>query len=111
MRICVIGLGQIGASLAGALAQSDASDYIIGYDANAQAVKAALADRFIHSAADSAIDAVADADVVVLAVYIGAILDLLPQIAPHLKSGALVIDVGSTKAHIVQAMNALPAHV
>lgn len=111
MRICVIGLGLIGASFAGALAQADEAHHIIGYDTRADVTQAMRRDGFIHHIAPNIAEAVLDADLVILAIYIQGILDMLPQIAPHLKQGALVMDVGSTKAQIVEAMNALPSHV
>lgn len=48
----------------------------------------------------SAEEAVADADIVVLCPPVEHIIALLKTIAPHLKPGAIVTDVGSTKANI-----------
>ncbi len=51
--------------------------------------------------------AVTDADLVVLATPVGVTSKLLPQLVPHLKSGAIVTDVGSTKAEVTKAADSL----
>lgn len=51
------------------------------------------------------------ADVVVLATPIKTILKLLDTIAPMLKPGTLIIDLGSSKQKIVAAMDTLPDHL
>jgi prephenate dehydrogenase len=53
-----------------------------------------------HASTDMAAS-VASADVVLLGVPVGAIHSTLQHIAPHLQEGALVMDVGSTKADVV----------
>ncbi|MCA9887039.1 MAG: prephenate dehydrogenase/arogenate dehydrogenase family protein [Anaerolineae bacterium] len=108
MKISIIGLGLIGASLATCLKASNAEATLIGYDQSEQATISALAKGTIDQAATTVEEAIADADMVILAVFVEAIKHILADIGPMLKPGAIVLDVGSTKAQIVEAMNLLP---
>ncbi|MDF3606048.1 prephenate/arogenate dehydrogenase family protein [Paracoccus sp. DMF-8] len=69
-------------------------------DTRATAAEIGLVDRVT----DSAIAAVRDADLVVLAVPVGAMGDIAAEIAPHLKPGAVVTDVGSVKQAVIEAV-------
>ena len=55
--------------------------------------------------ADTAAEAVREADHVVLCVPVGAIGAAMAEIAPHLKPGAIVSDVGSVKSAVVEAVS------
>ena len=111
MKISIIGLGLIGASIAASLKAINADVTLTGYDRNEQATISALTQGHIDHAATTIAEAVAEADMVILAVYVEAIKDILAEIGPILKPGAIVLDVGSTKAQIVEAMNLLPEGV
>ncbi len=110
-RVAILGLGLIGASLAAALHTSGTVDTLVGYDIDPQAMHAAHAAHFIDEQATDDAQAIHNADVVVLAMPVQGILNALRQVATHAKANALIIDVGSSKTQIVQAMNALPAHL
>ncbi|MAU09165.1 MAG: hypothetical protein CL607_05035 [Anaerolineaceae bacterium] len=111
MKISILGLGLIGASIAASLKAINADVTITGYDRNEQATISALTQGHIDQAATSIAEAIADADMVILAVFVEAIMDILTEIGPLLKPGAVVLDVGSTKAQIIEAMNLLPEGV
>ena len=111
MKAAIIGLGLIGASFGAALRRVAGYDQVLGWDQNPQAGQDALARDCITALADTREAAVADADLVVLAIYVGGILETLPAIAPLLKPGCTVLDVGSTKARIVEQMNQLPEQI
>jgi prephenate dehydrogenase len=100
-RVAILGLGLMGASLAMALRASGAARTVAGYDAAPGVAARARADGAIDSAAASPAAVVAGADLVVLAVPVLAMRELLAAIAPHVAPGALVTDLGSTKAAIV----------
>ncbi|MEM9970556.1 MAG: prephenate/arogenate dehydrogenase family protein, partial [Pseudomonadota bacterium] len=53
---------------------------------------------------DTAADAVKDADLVVLAIPVGAMASVAAEIGPHLKPGATLTDVGSVKRAVVDAV-------
>lgn len=107
----IIGLGLMGGSLALALRERGIGRRIWGVNRRTSVIDRALELGAIDGGTPDAIEGVADADIVVLATPVRTIIRLLQQIGPHLKAGCLVLDLGSTKSHIVQAMASLPAGV
>jgi len=105
-RILIIGSGLIGASAGLALRDAGFAGAIIGFDASASELEAALRlgaiDSFAHSRA-AALEVAQKADVVVLAVPVLAILDWMHLLDPATRAGQLVTDVGSTKLRITEA--------
>lgn len=102
-RLCVIGVGLIGGSLARALRNAGACGEIIGAGRNeanlARAVELGVIDRYTT---DPAV-AVEGADMVVVAVPLGAMESLFAAIAPALAQDAVVTDVGSAKGWVLGA--------
>ena len=110
LRVAVVGLGLMGASLAGALRGKCAR--VIGVARRADVVETALARGFVDEGTTNLLAGVRDADVVVLSTPVRVIVQQLAEIAPHLRPGCVVMDLGSTKAQIVAAMDRLlPDHV
>lgn len=95
-RISIIGLGLIGGSWGLALKKHGFGGVRIGSD-RADILKEALAAGAVDEAREDLGDAVSDADLVILATPVGAILDLLPRLTRAITARALVTDVGSTK--------------
>lgn len=109
-RIAIIGVGLIGASIARAARQTGAAATIALFDA-APAARARLRELAIGEVFEEAAAAAADADLVVLAVPVGAMGAAMAAVAPGLKPGAIVTDVGSVKAAVIEAVKPhLPAH-
>lgn len=106
-RLCIIGVGLIGGSLARALKRAGACAEVVGCGrdeaALRRAVELGVIDRY-HS--DPAL-AVSGADVVVLAVPLGMMEPVLRRIAPALSAGAVITDVGSAKGSVVAAAQAV----
>jgi prephenate dehydrogenase len=101
--VVIVGTGLIGASIGLALREAGFAGPITGIDATGDELKTALQIGAISDAARSSEDhrtAIAAADVIVLAVPVMAILNWMKQIAPSLREGQLVTDVGSTKVAI-----------
>ncbi len=103
-RLAIIGIGLIGSSIARAarlnglvdkIAISDLSPVILK-----RAEELALGDSYHASAGDAA----ADADLIIACVPVGAAEAVARAISPHLKSGAIVSDVGSVKGSVVRQM-------
>jgi cyclohexadieny/prephenate dehydrogenase len=110
-RLAVIGLGLIGASIARVARARNLAGVILGADADAtvraRATEIGLADTITGDLAA----AVADADLVILCVPVGAMRAVAAAIAPALKPGAIVSDTGSVKASVVEGVTPLlPAH-
>ncbi|MGD1886971.1 MAG: prephenate/arogenate dehydrogenase family protein [Cohaesibacteraceae bacterium] len=103
-RLALIGAGLIGTSVAHAV-RKRAPDTLIAFADNDPATVAELASLFPDnlSGSDPAI-AVKDADLVLLCVPVGAIGAVSDAIAPHLKAGATVSDVGSVKMAVLDQL-------
>ena len=98
-QITIIGTGLIGGSLALALKKGGYSGRVLGCDRAGVAEKA-KALGVVDEAVGDAREAVRGSQVVVLATPVGGILDLVERIGPVLDEGAILTDVGSTKAEI-----------
>jgi prephenate dehydrogenase len=109
LSVTIVGLGLMGGSLAGALRGHCRT--VTGVGRRAETVDAALAAGLIDRGTTALDGAVAEAGVVVLATPVRVILRQLAEIGPLLPDGCLLMDLGSTKAAIVAAMEHLPAHV
>ncbi len=115
--VAVIGLGLLGGSVGLALGQHLPNIATTGFDAD-PATRARAAERGLTGkVCDSLADAVRDADLVILCVPVGAMGAVAAQLAPHLKAGAVVSDVGSSKQFVAEALAAalpgvavIPAH-
>ncbi|HEX6383867.1 MAG TPA: prephenate dehydrogenase [Anaerolineae bacterium] len=105
-RICIIGLGLMGGSLALALHRQVAA--LVGMDTDPAARQQALQSGVFERIADNPAEALRDADVVILATPVRSILRLLGHLPAFRPDGCLVLDLGSTKDTITQAMAALP---
>ena len=108
-RLAVVGLGLMGGSLAGALRGKCRE--VIGVARRAKTIENALARDLIDRGATDLAEGVSQADVVVLATPVRAIMQQLEQVGPLLSEGCLVMDLGSTKTQIVAKMEQLPDYV
>ncbi len=111
-RIAIIGIGLIGSSIARAARQVNAAGTIVianrGRPSLEKAEQLKLGDVYTTDAGQS----VKDCDFVVLCAPVGANAELGAAIAPHLKPGAIVSDVGSVKGAVVAALAPrLPSNV
>jgi prephenate dehydrogenase len=115
--LCIVGLGLMGGSLALALRshveRSNVPTFnvqrIVGVSRSKETLAAARASGAVDVATADLAEGVAEADVIVLATPVRTILQMLPQVGRHARPGALVIDMGSSKARICAAMADLPA--
>lgn len=100
-RLAVIGLGLIGGSWALACRRTGGAAQVTGWDTDPGVLSAAVAMGCIDRAAGSLADALAGADLVVLAAPPRAVLAMAPAVAEHVEPGALVTDTASTKRAVV----------
>jgi cyclohexadieny/prephenate dehydrogenase len=103
-RVALIGLGLIASSMAHAMKAHGLAGEIVGYARSAETRSVALQLGFVDRVTDTAAEAVQGADLVVLAVPIGAMEALAAEIGPHLAPGATVTDVGSVKQAVIAAV-------
>lgn len=102
-RVALIGLGLIASSMAHAMRAGGLAGEIVGY-AKSPETRAVAKDLFCDRVTETAAEAVKGADLVVLAVPVGAMGEIAAEIGPHLKPGATVTDVGSVKRAVVDAV-------
>ncbi|TCS70877.1 prephenate dehydrogenase [Sulfuritortus calidifontis] len=105
-RLVVVGVGLIGGSCALALRRAGQVRHIVGVGRSRDNLREAVKLGVIDEIADSAAAAVRGADLVLLAVPVGAMPAVLREIAPHLPKDCLVTDAGSTKQDVVAAARA-----
>ena len=115
--IAVIGLGLIGSSIIRACQSQGLAQHIMAYDRD-ENVRMTAQKIGLGDIADTAQDAVQDADLVIMAIPVGAMAAAIADFSPALKQGALVVDTGSTKASVIkdvapcvpQGCHFLPSH-
>jgi cyclohexadieny/prephenate dehydrogenase len=111
-RIALVGIGLIGSSLARVIAREKLAGHVVISTRSEATLKRAeqlgLGDSYTTDPAD----AVRDADLVIVSVPVGSSGAVAEAIAPGLKEGAIVTDVGSTKASVIAQMSPyIPAGV
>lgn len=117
-KVALIGIGLIGSSMAHAIRRADLAGHISGYARRPETLARAREIGFADTLTGSIPEAVKDADLVVLATPVGSFGEIAAEMAPHLKTGAIVSDVGSVKSavlrdvgpHIPDGVHFIPAH-
>ena len=103
----MLGLGLLGGSVARAAARRrGAAGRVVGATRRRGVLEAAMRQGVVD-AVGSPEEAVRDADLVVLATPVFAMAETVRQVAPHLREGATVTDVGSVKAVLHETLPGL----
>lgn len=113
-RLAIIGVGLIGGSLARALRQAGMVEEVVGCGRGLpnleKAVELGVIDRYSHEVGE----AVAGADMIFVAVPLGAMRETFAAMKGHLAEDAIITDGGSAKASVVAdartAFGELPAN-
>lgn len=101
-RVAIVGAGQVGTMLG--LALRAAADEVVLSDRRAGAVRQSLARG--AGEREVSVEETADADAVLLAVPVPEIVRVVEELGPKVKAGALILDTGSAKRAVVEAMRA-----
>lgn len=117
-RVALIGLGLIAGSMSLAMREGGLAARVVGYARSPETRETAREIGLVDEVADTAAEAVKGADLIVLAVPVGAMGDVAAEIAPHLSPGAILTDVGSVKQsvidavgpHVPQGIHFIPGH-
>ncbi|WP_312075688.1 prephenate dehydrogenase [Chryseobacterium sp.] len=107
MKISIIGTGLIGGSIALKLKQKNATIKIYGIDQNEENLNEALALNIIDKKADFKIG-IQKADLIIIAIPVDSARKILPDVLDLISENQTVMDVGSTKAGIVNAVKNHP---
>lgn len=102
-RLAIIGVGLIGGSLALALKKAGAVTTVVGYARSEESLKQAQLLGIVDVAVSSVSEAVKDADMVFVAVPMGAMASVFAEIAPHLSKHTVITDGGSAKTQVIAA--------
>ena len=105
-KIAIIGLGLMGGSLALALKGKCAALY--GIDSDHATLKLALSRNIIDQADTYPVKLLPQADLIILATPVPAIIDFIYKLPSLLQKPCILLDLGSAKKDIVQAMSSLP---
>lgn len=109
-HLAIVGLGLMGGSLA--LALRNCADTITGIDPDAETRTYALDNGIVNAATDDLQKGVAEADTVILCAPVRAITAMVERrIGSYLRSNTLLVDIGSTKHDICEAMGRLPVGI
>ena len=103
-RVALIGLGLIASSMFRAMKRGGLAGEVTGYARSAETRDVAREIGLCDRVCDSAAEAVVGADLVVLCVPVGVMGEVAAEIAPHLKPGATLSDVGSVKRAVIEAV-------
>jgi len=111
-RVAIIGLGLLGGSIGLAISERANDITTTGFDRDANVREKARALGLVRTIYDNAAQAVADADLVILCVPVGAMAQAACELADHLPENAIISDVGSSKKSVVDALStALPGRI
>jgi len=103
-KLCIVGVGLIGGSVARALRECQCVDSIVGTGRDADHLQRAEQLGVIDAYTTDLARAVESADVVVIAVPLGAMRSVLSEIKPHLSARTILTDVGSVKQSVIAAV-------
>lgn len=116
-RVAIIGLGLLGGSIGLAIKARGLAIATTGFDRDPEVRAKATERGLVGQVCDNAAMAVAEADLVILCVPVGAMGAAASELAPALPAHAIVSDVGSSKAAVAEALAAalpgaciIPAH-
>ena len=103
-KIALVGIGLIGSSLARVIRREGLAGHVAISTRGAATLKRAQQLGLGDSYTTDAKEAVRDADLVIVSVPVGSSGAVAEEIAPALKKGAILTDVGSTKASVIAQM-------
>ncbi|MCW1963018.1 prephenate dehydrogenase [Chryseobacterium viscerum] len=107
MKISIIGVGLIGGSMALKLREKNIASFIYGIDNNTQHISDALELKIIDAGVDLE-HGIKNSDLIILAIPVDAARKLLPSVLDLVSDQQTVMDAGSTKAGIVNAVKDHP---
>lgn len=105
-RIAIVGVGLIGGSMALQLHEKKLSSKLIGVEASKEHAQQALEYELVDEIMPLD-DAIANADVIVMAIPVNAMATLLPQVLDKV-TNQVVFDLGSTKSSLIEAVRHHP---
>ncbi|MEM7535528.1 MAG: prephenate dehydrogenase [Chloroflexota bacterium] len=109
--VTIVGLGLMGASLCMDLSQNHLCREVRGVARRTETVMQAFFAEAVNLATDDLETGIQGADIVIFCTPVKTIISMLEDIGSKLWPGTIVMDMGSTKAEICEALDTLPEHV
>lgn len=106
-QITIIGVGLIGGSFASALKANGCKAEFVGFGRSQKSLQKGVELGVIDRFETSVEAAIKGSDLILLAVPVGTIKEILPQLQSAVDAGAIVTDVGSTKGSVVDAVRSV----
>jgi len=105
LKVFIIGLGQIGGSIAKTLTGKNLVANVCGYDSDKSITQLAEKHRYIHNPAESIADGLSQADLIILATPIRTTIRLIPEIVEQTKTNQAILDVAGIQAGILNVVS------
>lgn len=105
-NVAIIGLGFMGGSIA--LSLKDRCQHLSALDTHAPTIELARSQKIVHLAGGDPKVVLADADLVILACPVSAIIEWIQRLPEYIHKPCIVLDIGSSKRSIVGALEQLP---
>ena len=111
-RVALIGLGLIASLMFWSIRRGNLANEVVGYAKSKKTRETAKRIGLCDHVSDNLEETVNNADLVVLCIPVGVMSEVVAQIAPCLKAGSTLSDVGSVKKAVIDAVEPLvPANV
>jgi len=108
-RIAIVGLGLMGGSLA--IALKGRCEKLLAIDNDPATIDLARCNHIVDQISDRMDEILPQADVIILAVPVKSIIQIIGQLAKYKSDPAIILDLGSTKVSVCEAMERLPEHL
>ena len=110
--VCIIVPGLIGGSIGLSLKRLNSSSQVVGYAKTKSTLKRAAERGLVDKVEENLINAVNDADFVILATPLSMFKSIIGEISPFLKEGCIISDTGSAKLSVIKELkNIIPGNI
>ena len=106
-KVCIIGIGLIGGSLAKAIKKTHQSEIVFGYGRDEERLERAQKGNVIDQYSADIGEALDGANMVIVATPVGSYESILKEMKPYITKDMIISDVGSTKVSVIEAVKAV----
>jgi len=106
-KVCIIGIGLIGGSLAKAIKKTHQSEIVFGFGRDKPRLEKAQKNNVIDQYSTDIDEALDGANMVIIATPVGSYESILKEMKPHIATNMVISDVGSTKVSVIEAIKAV----
>jgi len=106
-KVCIIGIGLIGGSVAKAINKTHQSEIVFGFGRDKSRLEKALKNNVIDQYSTDIGEALDGANMVIIATPVGSYKSIFNEMKPHIVEDMIISDVGSTKVSVIEAVKAV----